>query len=91
MVVTAIYVPTLMTAVYNLAQRSPCPVRFHIATEGGYDAGCSAALLCAAGLLWLGAPFAVVLLLPIAGVAAQAWLLSRYYRAEAPLKPLATI
>ncbi len=91
MVVTAVYVPTLMTAVYNLAQRSPCPVRFHIATEGGYDAGCSAALLCAAGLLWLGVPFAVVLLLPIAGAAAQALLLSRYYGAEAPLKPLATI
>jgi len=86
MVVTAIYVPTLMTAVYNLAKRSPCPVRFHIATEGGYDAGCSAALICAAGLLWIGLPFALVLLLPIAGAAAQAWLLSRYYGGESAFR-----
>jgi MFS transporter, DHA1 family, inner membrane transport protein len=30
-----LYVPTLMTAVYTLAKRSPCTLRFHVATEGG--------------------------------------------------------
>ncbi len=35
----ALYVPPMMTAVYNLAKASPCPLRFHIVTEGGYDLG----------------------------------------------------
>ena len=38
-------VPAMMTAVYNLAKASPCTLRFHIATEGGWDAGCAAGCL----------------------------------------------
>ncbi|WP_374578772.1 MFS transporter, partial [Phenylobacterium sp.] len=38
-VVVALYTPTMMTAVYNLSKRSPCPLRFHIAAEGGWDVG----------------------------------------------------
>ena len=34
-----LYIPTLMTAVYTLAKRSPCTLRFHVATEGGWDIG----------------------------------------------------
>ena len=30
-----LYVPTLMTAVYGLAKRSPCPLRFQIAAQAG--------------------------------------------------------
>ncbi|HEY4263983.1 MAG TPA: MFS transporter, partial [Micropepsaceae bacterium] len=37
-----LYIPTLMTAVYNQAKRSPCALRFHVATEGGWDIGCAA-------------------------------------------------
>lgn len=91
MVVAALYVPTLMTAVYNQAKLSPCALRFHIATEGGYDAGCAAGLLAAAGLLWAKVPMGWVLLLPLAGVLIQAVQLGRYYGAEEPLKPVATI
>lgn len=90
-VVAALYIPTLMTAVYNQAKGSPCTLRFHIATEGGYDAGCAAGLMTAAGLLWAGIPLGLVLLLPLAGVLAQSVLLSRYYSAAEPLKPVATI
>lgn len=90
-VVAALYVPTLMTAVYNQAKSSPCPLRFHIATEGGYDAGCSAGLMAAAGLLWSGVSFSLILLLPLVGVLIQSQLLSRYYGSAAPLKPRATI
>lgn len=32
-----LYIPTLMTAVYTLAKRFPCALRFHVATEGGWD------------------------------------------------------
>ena len=49
-------IPALGTAVYNLAKASPCPFRFHMATEGGWDVGCFAACLLAAALLAAGAP-----------------------------------
>ena len=39
--VAALLLPAEMTAVYNLAKASPCPFRFHIATEGGWDVGCA--------------------------------------------------
>jgi hypothetical protein len=78
--VPALYQPTLMTAVYNLAKESPCALRFHIATEGGWDAGAAAGCLVAAALLWAGAPIAVALLLALVGTAAIFWLLRRYYR-----------
>jgi hypothetical protein len=91
MVVAALYIPTLMTAVYNQAKDSPCALRFHIATEGGYDAGCAAGLLLAAGLLWAKVPMGWVLLLPLAGIVVQAAQLRGYYGAEDPLKPIATI
>jgi len=79
--VTAFHVPALMTAVYNQAKQSPCALRFHIATEGSWDAGAASACMVAAGLLWAGAPMAVGLLLSLLGVAAVFVLLRRYYGA----------
>lgn len=76
---SCLYVPTLMTAVYNIAKRSPCPLRFHVATEGGWDVGGASGSLAAALLLWLGAPLSVALLLPLIGVTAAFIMLRRYY------------
>ncbi|HWA29641.1 MAG TPA: MFS transporter [Rhizomicrobium sp.] len=76
---SCLYVPTLMTAVYNIAKRSPCPLRFHVATEGGWDMGGASGSLSAALLLWLGAPLSVALLLPLIGVTAAFVMLRRYY------------
>lgn len=81
--VNAFYVPTLMTAVYNQAQASPCPLRFHVATEGGWDAGGAAGCLAAAGLLWAGAPLSTAILLSLLGTTAAFALLRRYYGAQA--------
>ena len=79
---SCLYVPTLMTAVYNIAKGSPCPLRFHVATEGGWDAGGASGSLAAALLLWLGAPLSVALLLPLVGVTAAFVMLRRYYAAQ---------
>jgi MFS transporter, DHA1 family, inner membrane transport protein len=79
--VVAFYTPTSMTAVYNLAQQSPCVLRFHIATEGGWDIGSACGCLTAAGLLWAGAPLSAGILLSLAGTAAMFILLRRYYPA----------
>jgi hypothetical protein len=77
--VPALYIPTLMTAIYNLAKGSPCVLRFHIATEGGWDAGGASASLLAAGLLWARAPLWLAILLALVGTTAALRLLRRYY------------
>ncbi|KRB42670.1 hypothetical protein [Phenylobacterium sp. Root700] len=81
--VNAFYTPTMMTAVYNQAQASPCTLRFHVATEGGWDAGGAAGCLAAAGLLWAGAPLWAAILLSLLGTTAAFALLRRYYGAQA--------
>jgi hypothetical protein len=78
-VVPAFYVPTLMTAVYNQAKGSPCALRFHIATEGGWDAGAAAGCLVAALLLAVGAPIGLAILPSLLGTMAIFALLRRYY------------
>ena len=80
-VATAAYTPTLMTAVYNLAKASPCPLRFSMATEGGFDAGCAGSCLTAAALLWSGVPLGGAILPALLGVGGMSLLLRRYYRA----------
>jgi len=77
--VVALYVPTVMTAVYNQAKGSPCVMRFHIATEGGWDAGGAAGCLVVAALLWAGAPIWLGILPSLLGTAAIFVLLRRYY------------
>ena len=83
--VTSLYIPTLMTAVYNQAKGSPCALRFHIATEGGWDAGCAGGCLTAAALIWAGAPLSFGILPALLGAGAMAVMLGRYYG-----KPTAT-
>jgi MFS transporter, DHA1 family, inner membrane transport protein len=77
--VTCLYVPALGTAIYNQAKRSPCTLRFHIATEGGWDLGGASAGLISAGLIWLGAPIALSMLMVLLGAVAGFVLLRRYY------------
>ena len=83
-VVVGLYTPTMMTAVYNLSKRSPCVLRFHIAAEGGWDAGGASACLLAAGLIWAGAPLSAAIAVSLLGTAAAFVLLRRAYGAEQP-------
>jgi MFS transporter, DHA1 family, inner membrane transport protein len=80
--VAALAGPALMTAVYNLAKASPCPLRFHIATEGAWDVGCGSGALTAAALAAAGVSLAVAILLALPAAALCAWLLWRYYGAN---------
>jgi hypothetical protein len=77
--VACLYVPTLMTAVYNQAKRSPCVMRFHIAAEGGWDLGVTTGLCAAALLVWLGSAIAPTILVSLAGALLAFVLLRRYY------------
>jgi hypothetical protein len=87
---SCLYVPVLMTPVYTQAKDSPCVLRYHIATEGGWDVGNIAACLVAAVMLVLGAPLWTGLLLPLPSYAVLGILLRRYYRdnPQVPIEPV---
>ena len=79
-------VPVQMTPVYNLAQASPCALRFMVAAEGAWDVGCASGCLVAAALIARGAPLSAVIPLAFLGLGAQALLLHRHYsRSAAPV------
>jgi hypothetical protein len=82
---SALLIPALMTALYNLAKASPCPLRFHIVTEGAWDIGCGGTCLIAAGFAFAGLPLSAAILLAVPAAGAAAALLCRYYdRIAAP-------
>jgi hypothetical protein len=77
-----LYVPTLMTAIYNEAKASPCPLRFHFAAEIGWDIGGALACLVSAALCALGVPLQAVIVLALPMVAFQAFVLDASYAAR---------
>jgi len=82
------YVPVLMTALYNASKASPCPFRFQFAAEGGWDFGGAGVSLAAALLCFVGISPQVTILLALPAVLAQAWLLTRAYRIRPPTGPV---
>ena len=78
-IAAALLTPVMMAPIYNLAKASPCPLRFHMATEGGWDVGCCAGCLTAAALAAAHVPFSAAVLSSLAGAAAGLWLLLRSY------------
>ncbi len=79
----ALVVPMTSTAMlaplYAMARQSPSLLRFSMATEGGWDLGCSSACLIAAAMLAGGASFRLPILLGLLAIAAMAWMLDRWY------------
>ena len=77
--VASLVVPVISTPSYNLAKASPCPMRFHLATEAGYDVGMSSACIVSATMAAHGVPlsFAILLALPASLVVGR--LLRGYY------------
>jgi hypothetical protein len=86
-VVGSLILPAFATASYNMAKASPCPMRFHIATEAGWDVGCSLACLAAAALSASGVPLSAAILLALPALA-LAGLAARRYYAGAPAAPI---
>ena len=71
--------PTVGAVTYNLAKASPCPLRFNMVMEGGWDVGCFLACLLAAAMIAGGVGLAVPLLLALPATALTAVLLWRHY------------
>jgi MFS transporter, DHA1 family, inner membrane transport protein len=55
--------------IYNLARQSPCPLRFHIAAEGGWDAGTALGCVVSAAAIYAGFSFFWPLLFALVGCA----------------------
>ncbi|MBO0758842.1 MAG: hypothetical protein J2P54_23595, partial [Bradyrhizobiaceae bacterium] len=78
-----LYLPVLMTAVYNDGKRAACTLRFHVMAEAGWDVGGTIACVCAA-IAWAGGVRpAAILLFAVVGVLPQTWLALRRYREHA--------
>ena len=77
--VGALQAAAMMTVLYNLAQAAPCPLRYQIAAEGGWDIGALTGTLAAAALVAAGQSLAIPLLLALAGAAVSVRLLWKHY------------
>jgi hypothetical protein len=77
--VTPMTATAMLAPLYAMARRSACVLRFNMATEGGWDLGCSAACLVAAAVLSAGASFRLPILLALVAVVTIAAMLRRWY------------
>jgi MFS transporter, DHA1 family, inner membrane transport protein len=82
----AVAMPIYSTAfdarVYTLAQQSPCPLRFHIVAEGGWDLGTATACFTSAGLIYLGFSFFWPLMLALAACGLGYWVVTGSFDRE---------
>jgi MFS transporter, DHA1 family, inner membrane transport protein len=77
--VLPLIIPAQSTASYNLAKASPCPMRFIIVCEAGWDIGCASACLLAAGLAAAGVSLSITIVLALPALAVLALVLRRYF------------
>jgi DHA1 family inner membrane transport protein len=77
-----LYVPVLMTTIYNQAKQAPCAFRFQFAVEGGWDVGAVLLCLTAAAIYASGGSSQAVILLAIPMIALQMRLLIRLNRPD---------
>src|SRR5688572_15531148 len=68
---SGLYVPVLMTTIYNQAKQAPCAFRFQFAIEGGWDVGAILLCLTAAAIYGLGGSSQIVILLAVPMIALQ--------------------
>jgi DHA1 family inner membrane transport protein len=71
--------PSMGAVTYDLARAAPCPLRFYMVTDAGWDLGCCSACLAAAALAACGAPLSIAILLGLPAAATGAAALRRLY------------
>ncbi len=86
-----LYMPSIGTAMYNMAKLSPCALRFNMASEGGWDVGCFIGCLAAAAAYQYGLSLSVGILQGIPACLVIVWLLRRYYGKGGHLPPAAPV
>lgn len=86
-----LYIPSIGTAMYNMAKASPCALRFNMASEGGWDVGCFVGCLTAAAAYHAGLSLSVGILQGVPAALAIIVLLRRYYGKSGRLPPTAPL
>jgi MFS transporter, DHA1 family, inner membrane transport protein len=66
-VASPLYMPVLMSRIYNMAKASACPLRFKVATEGAWDLGTGLGCSATALLTWMGFSYFWPLILGLIG------------------------
>jgi MFS transporter, DHA1 family, inner membrane transport protein len=72
-----IYATATNARIYNLAQQSACPLRYHVVAEGGWDAGTALSCVVSACLVYLQFGFFWAILLAMVGCVLGYYVLSR--------------
>ncbi len=80
-----IYATAYNSRVYVLAQQSPCPLRFHVIAEGGWDFGTATGCFAAAALTYFGFSFFWPLALALVACALGYWVLAATFENESPV------
>lgn len=70
---TGLYVPVLMSVIYERAKQSGAAYRFHFAAEAGWDAGASLGCLAGAWAAWATAVPSLAIIPAALGVWAVYW------------------
>lgn len=78
--VTASYMPTLMTAIYTMMSEARCPFRLVLMMESGWDIGGILGALTCSALLSCGVPLGFAVASALLGVPVQVYLLRRFYK-----------
>lgn len=76
-VVWPVAFPVMMAQLYNVSKSSACPVRFHVAAEGGWDIGTALVCVMAAAMSYSGLGFGWIILPGLVGCAMGYAVLSR--------------
>jgi MFS transporter, DHA1 family, inner membrane transport protein len=71
-----IYVTATNARVYNLARQSPCPLRYHVVAEGGWDLGTAISSFISAALIYYGFSYFWPLLVALIGCGIGYWILT---------------
>ncbi|MEY4983059.1 MAG: hypothetical protein RIR62_1325 [Pseudomonadota bacterium] len=75
-----LYATAFNARVYTLARQSPCPLRFHIVAEGGWDMGTFLSCLAAAALIHLGFDYHLPLAIGVLACGLGYWTIARTFR-----------
>lgn len=77
-----LYAVALNSRLYDLAKQSPCPLRYHVVAEGGWDLGTAVGCLIAAGLIYFGASYSWPIGLALVACAVGYIMLERSFRSK---------
>lgn len=79
-----LYATAFNARVYTLARQSPCPLRFHIVAEGGWDLGIGVTCLAVAALLQAGFDYHLPLAIGVLACGLGYWTIARSYAVAKP-------